>query len=136
MRVTVVATVATALAIRATLGACLLEDYSVPAEYARSKVVALGGVVGEQRVPEYEGLLDGTVYTVRVQEMFRGQASRTISVFSENSSGRFPMKKGQLYILFLYSQGGRLSADYCGNSGLASGKQSVVNAVRGLAHAR
>ena len=137
MRIVVVVTVAVALAAPAAFGVCMLDDYSVPAEFARSTVVAVGRVVSERQVHEQAELdvLDGTVYTLRVQETLRGQPSRTISVFSENSSGRFPMLKGQAYILFLYAQSGRLSADNCGNSGLVSEKQTVVNSARELARA-
>jgi hypothetical protein len=129
---------ALALCCGASFAACLLDDYSVSAEFSRSAVVALARVVSERQVPEQKeaGLLDGTLYSLRVQETYRGQASRTRSVFSENSSGRFPMVVGQTYIVFLYLQSGRLSADYCGNSGLASDKQNVVNEVRAAARVR
>ena len=49
-----------------------------------------------------EGFLDGDFYTVRVEELFRGKIPKTIQEFSENSSGRFPMKIGAKYVLFVH----------------------------------
>ena len=138
MRLVITICCAMALATSSASAACVLDDYSVRAEYGRSAVVALALVVSERSEPEQpeRGLLDGTVYTLRLQEAFRGHPSSTIEVFSENSSGRFPMVKGRNYLVFLYSQLGWLSADYCGNSGLVSDKQSVIREVRELAHSR
>jgi hypothetical protein len=122
MRVLVFTVVATLLAVGSPAAVCLVDDYSVEAEFQRSPVVAIARVISERQVPEERGsgALDGTLYTLRIQESFRGQARGRLAVFSENSSGRFPMEKGGTYIVFLYDQGGRLSADNCGNSGVVS----------------
>jgi hypothetical protein len=114
--------------------ACLLNDYSVEAEYARSTAVVLAKVSSERLVPSADeaGFDDGVIYTVKVQESLRGSTSPTVEVFSENSSGRYPMSKNRSYVLFLYEAGGRLSADYCGNSGLASQRQGVLVKLRAL----
>jgi hypothetical protein len=138
MRVAVVTAMLLVLGVSGALAACVLGDYSTRAEFERSSVVAVVRVVSERPVPDQkeQGRFEGTVYTVRVQETLRGRALRTLSVFSENSSGRFPMEEGQTYIVFLDSQSGQLSADPCGNSGLVSGKEAVVDTVRGLVHAQ
>jgi hypothetical protein len=118
----------------AALAACLLDDYSVKAEYARSVAVVKATVVSERTVPDAPSadLIGGTVYAVRIQKSFRGALHGTSEVFSENSSGRFPMERGKTYLLFLYRERDRLSADNCGNSGLASQKKSVLVALRAL----
>ena len=114
--------------------ACLLDDYSVEAEYARSTTVVLAKVSSERVVPSADeaGFDDGVIYSVKVQESFRGSTGPTVEVFSENSSGRFPLSKNKSYVLFLYEAGGRLSADYCGNSGLAAQHQGVLAKLRAL----
>lgn len=138
MRKLFIAVLVFTLTIETAIGACLLDDYSVSAEFSRSTVVALGRVASERQISEQKdsGVLEGVIYTVRVDELFRGHAGKTLTVFSENSSSRLLMQGGQTYLLFLYSQSGRLSADYCGNSGLSTNKQSVLNQVRALGHVR
>jgi hypothetical protein len=114
--------------------ACLLDDYSVRAEYARSTAIVTGRVVSERSVPDGSAPagVGGTMYQIAVQESFRGTLHGTVEVFSENSSGRFPMLKGKAYLLFLYRESGVLSADNCGNSGLVSKKKKVLAELRAL----
>ncbi len=115
------------------LGVCVLGDYSVGGEFERSVAVLIGTVVSERATPESKDLYEGVTYTVKVDESFRGHAPATVELFSENSSGRFPMAKGEKYVLFLYQVADRLAADNCGNSGLVAEKQDVLTAVRELA---
>jgi hypothetical protein len=115
--------------------ACLLTDYSTRAEYDRSEAVLVGSVLSERQVPadDKEQTLGGMIYMVKIAETLRGRLGKTVEVFSENSSGRFPMKIGTSYLLFLYRQQGALSADYCGNSGPVAMKVNVLSEVRNLA---
>src|SRR5271170_5947360 len=109
-------------------GACLLNDYSVPSEYQRSTAVVIAQPVSERTIMDREepDLIAGTIYTISVKEFFRGSLSGKVDIYSENSSGRFPLITGKTYLLFLYSQQGYLSADYCGNSGLIGEKTNVI----------
>lgn len=134
MRLGVAFSLVALLAIADSQAVCLLDDYSIEGEYQRSEAVVLASVASERVVPDPDDPkgFAGIIYTLHVQESFRGTPSKTMEVFSENSSGRFPMEKGKAYILFLYRQQGRLSADYCGNSGPALQKQDVVAVVRRL----
>jgi hypothetical protein len=113
---------------------CLLDDYSVKAEYDRSTAVVIAKVVSERVIPDGPDpdSLGGTLYGIAVQESIRGRLHGIAEVFSENSTGRFPMLKGKSYLLFLYSENGRLSADSCGNSGLVSRKKQALAIVREL----
>ena len=123
------------LGVTATKAACVLDDYSVEAEFNRSVEVVLAKVISERAVPaapDDPNSIDGTNYSLQVRETFRGQGGDTLTIYSENSSGRYPLKVGRTYLLFLYEQQGRLSADNCGNSGLASEKRREMNAVRRL----
>ena len=118
----------------AAFGVCLLDDYSVKAEFVRSVAVVKAQIISERTVPDPDApeFIGGTIYKVKIQESFRGALQGTVEVFSENSSGRFPMQIKRSYLLFLYQDEGRLSADPCGNSGLASVKKDVLATVRAL----
>ena len=118
----------------AALGACLQDDYTVKAEFPRSVAVVKVLVVSERNVPDPDApeFIGGTIYRVKIQESFRGALQGIVEVFSENSSGRFPMERRREYLLFLYRDAGRLSADPCGNSGLVSEKKDVLATVREL----
>ena len=125
----------TVLAIPSAVSAvCLLGDYTVEAEYSRSAAVVVAKVMSERTVPDPEDSesYGGTIYTVKVLESFRGALHGTSEIYSENSSGRFPMERGKKYILFLYRYQGQFSADNCGNSGPVAQKQEVLAAVRSL----
>src|SRR5690348_15937531 len=88
---------------------------STEQEYRESDFVFVGRVVAARSVPEGKLLNEGTRYTVRVTEVFRGHPARTLSVFSENSSGRFPMDIGGSYLVFLSREPHLpLTIDNCG----------------------
>ena len=135
MRVSILLALVSVLVGADASGVCLLGDYSVPAEYQRSDAVLVGKVLSQRTVtdPEDPQSFAGILYSVRIEESFRGSHRGTIELYSENSSGRFPMDKGQKYLLFIYREQGRLSADNCGNSGLLTKRAEVVARVRQLA---
>jgi hypothetical protein len=112
--------------------ACLNGHPSITEEYTNSQSVFICKVLAENAVPESDNYYDGQNYTVQVQEVFKGNPASTVVIFSENSSGRFPMSAGSIYILFVYYEFGRYQIDNCGNSGLLPEKQDVVQAVRQL----
>jgi hypothetical protein len=111
---------------------CLNGYPSITEEYANSQSVFIGKVLAERAVPESGNYYDGDNYTVGVQEVFKGNPTSKVVIFSENSSGRFPLSVGSTYILFVYYELGRYQINNCGNSGLLSKKQDVVQAVRQL----
>src|SRR4249919_3519214 len=101
-----------------TFAACFLGDYSMPAEYQRSEAVISGVVTDAHLVRDKQdpGSFSGIVYTVEISRSFRGSLHAKVNIYSENSSGRFPMELGTEYVLFLSRQGRTLVADNCGNS--------------------
>jgi len=111
---------------------------SISSEYRTSKAVVIGTVMSEKIVPETtDGFFDdGTTYRVRVDRTFRGELPVTVNIFSENTSGRFPMDVGSKYLMFVYAAHGRLLIDYCGNSGLLSKSSQVLQQVEKLAQKR
>jgi hypothetical protein len=105
-------------------------------EFAASKLVFTGTVVDSTLVPDSGSWMDGTMYRVRAVEAFRGKPDSVLTVFSENSSGRFPMTVGTEYLIFAYSNGGRLLIDDCGSSGPVTQARNALTAVRRLARSR
>ena len=119
-----------------TNAACVLSDYSVRSEFDRSFDIVVGTVVGERSIPKLNGRDEGVIYTVKLQDSFRGCVLPTFELFSENSSGRFPMTKGMKYFLFIYDDGDILAVDSCGNSGLLTERQKELGAVRDLVRSK
>ena len=107
-------------------------------EYASSTLVLIAHVVGTRKTPPTADgyFLDGDTYKVSPVRIFKGHAGKHIELFSENSSGRFPMQAKREYLLFVYSEHGRLVADNCGNSGLLSSSKKAIAEVSHLAHER
>ncbi len=110
---------------RMATAACLQGHPSVEQEYAHSYGVVVGHVVAEQGVPESDGYYDGVEYRVKIDEVFHGDVPQTIRLFSENSSGRFPMRIGKKYLLFIYRERDRTMVDNCGNSRLLEGAEAL-----------
>ena len=111
---------------------CLEGHLTVEQEYHRSSGVFIGHVIASRAVAESQEHLEGTVYSVRVEERLQGDLSDTVEVFSENTSGRFPMDVGTRYLLFSYTNLGRTMVDNCGNSGPIASTTEVLKAVRRL----
>lgn len=95
---------------------CLLDSYDLWAEYSRSELVFLGRVVESATIEESTKYLDGANHTVTMLELYKGRPEDRITIFSENSSGRFPMEVGKKYLLFANKTLGRFTSDNCGNS--------------------
>jgi hypothetical protein len=89
--------------------ACLNGHPTVQIEYRLRNSVFVGTVRSEHNESAEEKYFDqnGVRYTVRVDEVLRGRPPKTVLLFSENSSGRFPMQVGTKYLLFVYRDHGR-----------------------------
>jgi hypothetical protein len=111
---------------------CLKGHPSIDEEYGDSQSVLIGEVKLKRSVPESGAYYDGDEYTVEVREIFKGNPTNPIIIFSENSSGRFPMTVGETYLLFVLYELGLYQINNCGNSGLLSEKQNFVPRLRQL----
>jgi|SRR5215469_4517016 len=113
---------------------CVEGHLPIQKEYSRSVFVLTVDVVSSQAMPDSRDkyFLSGTNYTLRPVEILKGHPPATISVFSENSVGRFDMERGQTYFVFIYSDHGRLQIDNCGNSGRLDTSEKTVATVREL----
>jgi hypothetical protein len=76
--------------------------------------------------------VDGTYYTVEVSSVEYGSSAKEIILFSENSSGRFPMIQDKAYLIFVNSCDGVQYIDAKGNSGPLSKRADDLKTVRNL----
>lgn len=100
----------------ASCAVCLEPQPRVCAEFFRSDRVFVGKVTAVKEVPDAGDTIGGWIYRLAVSKTYRGPASKFIDVFTENSSGRFPLEIGHTYLLFATSHQGRLWIGSCGNS--------------------
>jgi hypothetical protein len=122
------------LAAKLVHAVCLNGHPSVAGEYKSAKAVVVATVVAERRIPSSDHeFYDGTLYRITVDKVFRGNLGHDAEIFSESSSGRFPMTVGAKYLLFTYAASGRMQVDYCGNSGLLSKRRKELREVERLA---
>jgi hypothetical protein len=100
-------------------------------EYRAADAVVLAKVIRQTAVPASRDYLEGTAYVVRVDQTLKGKPPAEIRLFSENSSGRFPMRVGTQYLLFIDNLE-RSLIDNCGNSGMVSTRRHALSVVRSL----
>jgi hypothetical protein len=111
---------------------------SVKEEFKSSDVIIVGTVVSYTNILDSDGLIRGTFYSIRVSEVLKGSPSKTVELYSENDSGRFPMQIGVSYLLFAYDgvfegvKESHLAIDSCGNSGTLKQSESKLKMVREL----
>jgi hypothetical protein len=118
----------------AAFAVCLTDHPSLEQEYQSSKTIFVGRVASEEFTPESKNYLDGTTYSVHVEEVLRGSPAKIVKLFSENSSGRFPMQVGAAYLIFVHKELDRLKVDNCGNSGKLPEKAEALAALRKMKH--
>jgi len=121
---------ALALFVRPAGAVCLEPHPKVSAEFFKSDAVFVGTVLTERTVPEKDGAYDGWVYRLRIKQTFRGSVRDAVEVFTENSSGRFPLVVGETYLLLAYKEQGRLTIDNCGNSGSLSQTEDLIPQIK------
>jgi hypothetical protein len=111
---------------------------NVRKEFANSEFVLTGKVVSETSIPaSADGyFLEGSTYRVMPTHIYKGTVKGSMDLFSENSSGRFPMQPGKEYLLFVDGEHGRLVVDNCGNSDLISHARKAVASVARLSAKR
>jgi len=117
-----------------SFGWCPPPHPTVACDFLNSDAVFIGTVISARtEPPRSEGLgIEGWLYDLSVQELFRGPGTRTIEVFTENTNGRFPLAVGKQYLLFAGELDGRLTIDCCGNSAELPGGQEAIRELHGL----
>ena len=118
---------------------CGMGHRTVAQEFSDSGAVIVGSVTTQEQWSHDGEVWDGTLYTVQVTEVLKGAPTKTINVYSENSSGRFPMDIGTTYLIFAYRgvfenrASPEWAVDNCGNSTAVHANQQLLADVRHLA---
>ncbi len=117
--------VSSALLVAAAASAAAYCDSfpTVEQEFKTSALVFVGRVTSAREVRvRSQAVSGGTFYSVKVVQSLKGSPSKTVELYSENSSGRFPMQVGEQYLIFAdYGvfggmRGRKLAINNCGNS--------------------
>jgi hypothetical protein len=104
-------------------------------EYFKSRFVVVGQVLSEKTELDGDGFLVLTDYRVKVLKTYRGSHQQTLIIRSENDSGRFPMQKGQKYLLFVRVFESHFVIDNCGNSGPLSDAEDTIDVIKQISKA-
>lgn len=112
---------------------------TVEQEFKSRALVFVGKVTKEREVAVQSAAVTcGTFYLVEVVEVLKGSPRHMVELYSENSSGRFPMEVGQQYLIFAdYGvfegiRGQKLAVDNCGNSALLPKGSKALETARRL----
>ena len=129
-----------ALAVPTTTFAwCPDARLSLEEEFGRSKSAFVGRVVASATVDRGKDSTGGINYQVLVTQRLRGNPTRMTTIFSENSSGRFPLTVGKIYVLFVAPETVEafpypvLVVGSCGHSGPLPQSEKVLHEVKHLA---
>ena len=106
-------------------------------EFFKASVVVIGTVISEQvdLNPYDTSLIEGWLYRFHIERKFRGSPQEFISVYTENDNGRFPLKVGQRYLLFVFRREDRMEINGCGNSALLTEAGGAVRAIEAIKNA-
>jgi hypothetical protein len=128
-----------ALVATPSIAWCPDPPLSLEQEFGQSRFVVVGRVIAESAVDRGPEGVGGTNYVVAVTEILRGRPPKKITIFSENSSGRFPMVRGATYVLFVTKQTVEAfpkpvyTVDNCGHSGQLPASAKTLDEARRLA---
>jgi hypothetical protein len=106
-------------------------------EFFKASVVVTGTVISEEvdLNPYDTSLIEGWLYHLRIERTLRGSPQEFITVYTENDNGRFPLKVGERYLLFVFRREDRMEIDGCGNSALLSEAGGAVRAIEEIKNA-
>jgi len=113
---------------------CVDGDIPKAAEIEQSWAVVIASVESEREVPPPRGgEYPGTEYELKIREVLRGKPGREVRLFSEHTSGAYPMDVGSTYLAFIRRRDGVAFIDYCGNSGKVTASQKLIRELRAAA---
>jgi hypothetical protein len=115
--------------------ACPAEVVMLPEQEVKTvAAVVVGKAIKQKYTAAGPGgtWIDGTYYTVTISSVEYGLAAKDVILFSENSSGRFPMVLNESYLLFVSSCEGVQYIDAKGNSGPLRKRLDVLRRVMSL----
>jgi hypothetical protein len=119
------------LAPSAAAAVCVVATPTPQSEMASSEAVVIGHLATAQDLADKStGLIEGTKYTVAVDEVLKGHFKQLPELYNENNSGRFVIDPGVRYLLFIEKVVPGAQINSCGNSGPLAEKQRVVAQLR------
>ena len=127
---TALAGMACTLLAATSLAECA-QPMPVRQEYKQSEAVFIVTVNSSRPVPQSWDTLDGTNYTVHIDQKVKGKQSGEIVIFNEHSADGFNLQIGQQYLLFLSNNYQHWVVNKCGNSGPLDQEGAII---KQLAH--
>jgi len=113
-------------------GYCPVPALRANGEFFKSDVIVVGTVLTVREVSASGDDPGGWYYGLQINETFRGTARERFTVYTENSSGRFPLRQGETYLLFARWENGRYEIGNCGNSELLSRATKSIQILKNL----
>jgi len=109
---------------------------TVEREFETSKMVIDGVVLSKKTISTPDDPIGyvATLYTVKPLHVFKGNKIKEITLYSENTSARFPMGIGKRYIIFAQTSDDGLFIDNCGNSEKIKKSSKIISKVIALSH--
>jgi hypothetical protein len=102
-------------------------------EVKDSEAVVIGTVESARMVPQTWDTLDGTEYTVRVDQKVKGKQSGEIKILAERTEDTVPLVSGTQYLFFLTFNNQHWMVNKCGNSGPMNDEGPVIKQLIHLA---
>ncbi|MGC0774296.1 MAG: hypothetical protein WB543_15285 [Candidatus Acidiferrum sp.] len=104
-------------------------------EFFKSRLVVVAQVLSEKTELDADGFPVLSDYQVKVLNTYRGSRRPILIIRSENDSGRFPMQKGEKFLLFVRVVESHFVIDNCGNSGPLSEAGDTIDAIKEISKA-
>lgn len=104
-------------------------------EFFKSRFVVVGQVLSESTESDSDGFVAASDYRVKILRTYRGSPQQILSIRSENDSGRFPMQRGEKYLLFVRVFDSHFVINSCGNSGPLSEARDTMDAIKEISKA-
>jgi hypothetical protein len=95
---------------------CFEPQPRIKTEISRSELVLIGKVISKKECFGDGGALEGNIYKVRLDKIYKGKAFNAVNVFSPNDSSRALFELGQTYVMFLKKTHGKYMVGNCGNT--------------------
>jgi hypothetical protein len=112
---------------------------TVEQEFRSSALVFVGKVSSAREViVQSQSITGGTFYSVEVAEALKGNPPQKLQLYSENSSGRFPMEVAVRYVIFADRgvfegiRGQQFAISNCSNSAPLPKGEKTLETVRRL----
>lgn len=111
---------------------CRLPHPRVCSEFFHLDAVFTGTVISARESPGGQASPEGWFYRLKMTKSYRGSSEGVIEIFTGNDSGRFPLEKGQAYLVFAHKEKGILNINNCGNSAELSKAGETIREIESL----